>query len=42
VVRAASFLAVGALFIAGALVARRLNARAGTVAETLVEESPAP
>lgn len=42
VVRAASFLAVGALFIAGALVARRLNARHKTFADTPVEESPAP
>jgi uncharacterized membrane protein len=41
VVRAASFLAVGALFIAGALVARRLNARHKTP-DTPVAESPAP
>lgn len=42
VVRAASFLAVGALFIAGALVARRLNARHKTSHDTPAEESPAP
>jgi uncharacterized membrane protein len=42
VVRAASFLAVGALFIAGALVARRLNARHKTSNDTPAEESPAP
>jgi uncharacterized membrane protein len=42
VVRAASFLAVGALFIAGALVARRLNARAGPAVGQPVEETPTP
>ena len=42
VVRAASFLAVGALFIAGALVARRLNAGHKGVADESPDRSPAP
>jgi uncharacterized membrane protein len=47
VVRAASFLAVGALFIAGALVARRLNARHKSASEetpdnAVADRSPNP
>ncbi|MGR4862311.1 DUF2339 domain-containing protein [Caulobacter sp. LARHSG274] len=42
VVRAASFLVVGALFIAGALVARRLNARAEPAIDKPAEETLAP
>ena len=40
VVRAASFLAVGALFIAGALVARRLNAGHNSIADDSPDSAP--
>jgi uncharacterized membrane protein len=48
VVRAASFLAVGALFIGGALVVRRLNAGSHSAGpktspdDTSTDRSPAP